>query len=242
MSSNAGDRKSTPWGARAGLAIVWVALLGGARPARADGLSLVARAGSPGLGLEATASLGSRINLRGGFNVGSLGHELDARLTARSTQPDVHFSGDARLQSGTLLADVYATKAFHLTGGMVYNRNRVHLAATPNVPVTINDHTYMPHEVGTLDATVTLGKSWAPYAGVGFGNPNASGRRVSFLTDVGVVFEGQPTLALRSSAANQAGLQADVDQAAAVVNRDHFDKTYLKLYPVVSVGVAVRLF
>lgn len=210
--------------------------------AQAGGLSLAGRAGTPGLGLEASKSVTPRFNLRAGFGLLSRDSELDASLSSRSVETNVHFDGQIKLKTASFLADLYATDSFHVTGGLVYNRNKIDLEARTTNPVEVNDQVYTPDQLGTLTGTVKLGKQWAPYAGIGFGDPTSSNRRVTFLFDLGVVFEGQPTVTMTSSRANDAGLQADVAAAAEEINRDHFDKSYLKFYPVISIGLAVRVF
>jgi hypothetical protein len=222
--------------------VAWAAVLciaGGVR-AEAGGFSLAARAGTPGLGFEAAASVTPRFNLRGGLNFLSYNRELDANLSARQIESNVHFDRHVRLKSGGLFADLYTSSSFHVTGGVIYNNSQVPLEAQPNTPVIVNDEIYTPAQLGTLNATVKLGRQWAPYAGIGFGNPTLAKRRVTFLFDLGVIFEGQPTVTMSSSVANEAGLQADVDAAAEQINREYFDKGYLKYYPVISIGVAVR--
>ena len=225
-----------------GVALAWTAALCGAGRAEGGGLSLAARAGTPGLGFEASAAVTPRFNLRGGLNFLSYDRELDANLSARGVESNVHFKGHVRLKSAGLLADLYTSNSFHITGGVLYNDSQVPLEAQPNTPVIVNDQIYTPAQLGTLTATAKLGRQWAPYAGIGFGNPTASNRRVTFLFDLGVIFEGQPTVTMSSSAANDAGLQADVDAAAELINNEYFDKSYMKYYPVIAIGLAVRVF
>jgi hypothetical protein len=211
----------------------------------AIGLAVAGRAGTPGFGLDVSKSLTSSVNLRGTLSLFSYGHDFDANLSQGNVGADVHFEGKLRLKTLGLLADLYPTgDGFHLTGGLIYNRNRVVIDATPTVSVTINDQTYPVGEVGTLTGTAEIGSRWVPYAGLGFGNPTGHDHRVTVLLDLGVIFQGQPRLSLSASgaAAGVPGLQSDLDVAADKVNREHLDKGYLKYYPVLSLGIAVRLF
>lgn len=228
----------------AAMAIAGAAALFGAEAARAEGagLSLTGRVGSPGFGLELSKSVTPRANLRCGLNFLGYGRDLDADLAAGSVAAPIHFDGELRLKTVGLLADLYASKGFHLTGGVIYNRSTIRVDARPVAPIVINDQSYTPDEIGTLTGTAKLGRQWAPYAGIGFGNPGTSAGRVSFVFDLGVIFQGQPHLTLAASGAAAAGRDADIDAAAELVNSDHFDKSYLKYYPVVSFGIGVRLF
>jgi hypothetical protein len=228
---------------RGGGAVVLAWALGAAGGLRAeDGiLSLGGRIGTPGLGLELAKSLTPRANLRGMVNLFRTSHSLDADLASGDIESPVHFDGTVRLKTAGLLLDLYPGPAFHVTGGLVYNRDVLDFDARPTQPVTVNDQTYTAEEIGVLTGSAVLGRKWAPYAGIGFGNPLAS-KRVTFLVDVGVVFQGAPHVTLVSSKAEDAGLALDLSAAADQVNRDHLDKSYLKYYPVLSVGVGVRVF
>jgi hypothetical protein len=223
--------------------VVVVCALGAPEALRADEgiLSLAGRAGSAGLGLEVAKSLGPRANLRGTVNFFRTSHSLDADLASGAIESNVHFDGTAHLKTAGLLLDVYPTPAFHFTGGVVYNRNALDFDARPTAPITVNDESYSPDEIGVLNGSATLGRKWAPYAGIGFGNPLGA-RKVTFLFDLGVVFQGAPHVTLVSSRAAEEGLAADLSTAADQVNREHLDKTYFKYYPVLSIGVGVRVF
>jgi hypothetical protein len=222
-------------------AAVMMMLVAGAARAESGGLSLAGRMGTQGFGLEASKSLTSHVNLRGGLNLLNYSRDMDADRAAGPAEATLHFDGQLRLKSVALLADVYPSKRFHLTGGLILDRNVIRLEARPTSPVIVNDETYAADEIGTLTGTTT-GAGWVPYAGFGFGNPATRGRRLSFLMDFGVVFQGQPHLQLTATRAADAGVEADVDAAAAQVNRDHLNTRYFRYYPVVSVGVGLRLF
>lgn len=223
--------------------VVLASVLGAAGGLGADdgSLSLGGRVGTPGFGLELAKSLTPRANLRGTVSLFQASHSLDADLASGAIESTVHFDGTAHLKTAGLLLDLYPSRVFHVTGGLVYNRDRLDIDGRPTVPVTVNDETYAVDEIGVLSGTAVPGRRWAPYAGVGFGNPLAE-KKVTFLLDLGVIFQGSPRLTLVSSKAEDAGLVADVNAAADQINRDHLSKSYLKYYPVISLGVGVRVF
>jgi hypothetical protein len=214
--------------------------------AERTGFSVAGRFGTPGFGLEAVKAISPRLNLRSSLNLFNYryGPGFDGNLSYQGVGADVHFDPTLELKNGQMLADVYFSDGFHFTGGLVYNRNRVRVETAPQVAITINDQVYQTDQIGTLIGTSELGKRWAPYAGIGFGNPVDDERRVTILLDLGVIFQGTPTLALTTSGAvsNVPGLQDDLNVAADKLRREHLDKSYLKYYPVLSLGVAVRLF
>jgi len=227
-----------------GITFLAAGLLGAsaAQAAEGGGLSLGGRVGTQGLGLELSKSLGARVNLRAGLNLFRNDPTIDANLATGPVDTAVRFDGHVRLKTAGLLADVYASPKFHFSAGLLYNASRIRIDARPLGPVTINDQTYSVDQIGTLNGDATIGGRWVPYAGIGFGNPVTRDRRVTFLADIGVVFQGPPRLTLRASQANTDELRNDVNAAAEQVNREHLDKSYLRYYPVLSLGIGVRLF
>jgi len=218
-----------------------------AHAAERGGVSLAGRFGTLGFGLEAATSVSPQLNLRGGLNLlnYTYGPGFDSDLSYRGASSNVHFDTSLHLKSAQFLADFYALgEGFHLSGGLVYNRNQVRAESSPQQAITINDQVYQVDQLGTLIGTGRLGKRWAPYLGLGFGHPAGGDQRVTVVFDLGVVFQGSPTLALTTTGAvsNVPGLQDDLDVAAEKVNREHLDKNYLRYYPVLSLGVAVRVF
>ena len=217
-----------------------------AQPAHAEGVALGARLGTPGFGLEATAAVVKGVNVRVGANFGGFSYSTPINLSSRSVAADVDFEANLRLRSFVGLVDLHpGGGGFRFTGGIVRNNNRITLDATVTASVTINKEVYSAADVAGITADTTLGGRWVPYAGIGYGNPvGAGGRRVTFLLDCGVFFQGAPsvTLQARGVAAGTPGLQDNLDQASNDVNQKDLNKGYFKYYPVISFGVAVKLF
>src|SRR5688572_22043950 len=128
--------------------------------------------------------------------------------------------------------------AFHLSGGLLVNGNEGTLTARLNQNIDIGGTTYTPDEVGSLLGTVDF-RSTAPYLGLGF----AGRGRVALLFDLGVGFTGTPRVDLVGqtplTGAAKAQFDANVAQELAEVRADIEDKSYLKLHPVVALGVKI---
>ena len=216
-----------------------------AQVVRAEGVALGARLGTPGFGIEATAGVIKGVNVRAGANFGGLSYTTPINLNSRNVAADIDFKADLRLRSFVGLVDLHpGGGGFRFTGGIVRNNNRITLDATVTASVTINNQVYSAADVAGITADTTLGAKWVPYAGIGYGNPVASNKRVTFLVDIGVFFQGQPNVVLqaRGVAAGTPGLQDNLDAAANDVNQNDLNKGYFKYYPVVSFGIAVKLF
>ena len=191
-----------------------------------------------GLGLRAsTLGAGGELSVRGrylGIRVG--GYYFST--TRDATIDGIAYDLSPRLRSGTAIVDLHPFGgSFHLSGGVLYNSNRGAVDARLTGPITIGTTTYQPAEVGSLTGVVTYSSRYAPYAGLGF-----SGRgRVSLLFDVGLAFSGYPTVSLTGSTnltgQAKAVFDQNVQQEIQDIQDDIESRSYLKYYPVVSVGL-----
>ncbi|HEY6240888.1 MAG TPA: hypothetical protein VIW78_08620, partial [Burkholderiales bacterium] len=215
----------------AAAAIVSLLCLPGVAPADT---SLGIRAGTLGAGAEISYAVSQRLALR-------LGADTYTR-TGTVTKLDIEYDAKAKLQTASLLADWFPfANNFRLSLGVMYNGNKVTGTGKPTAGTfTINGVPYQASDVGTLDATVDFKKT-APYFGIGYGRPINGG--LSFLFDLGVMFQGKPIATLTASCGptapqgsaqcNQIGSDVAAEQATADEKLKNF-----KYYPVLSLGLA----
>jgi hypothetical protein len=151
------------------------------------------------------------------------------------------YEGTLTLSSYAFLADLYPARggAFHLTAGVVYDRNRVEASAKPSATVTLNGVSYPASLVGSLHGVATASRQWAPYLGLGLGNPVRRSRRLSLALDLGVMLHGSPTVDLTADGvlAYLPSFILDLAAEEAKVNAD-LDRTLYRYYPVVSLSIA----
>jgi hypothetical protein len=227
------------------LAVLVAATLCLAGPASADeGTALALRFGTPGLGIELTQALADHLRLRVGGHWFHYSYDTRLHLATAEASGNADFSLDAKLGSASALLDLHPGEGgFRLSGGLFYNRNRVTGTAQPLGDVVINDSVYYLAGLGSVTADARLPNTLTPYAGIGFGDA-LGGRRgkVTLLLDLGVIFQGSPTVQLGTSfpTALAPGLREDLDAAQLKVNDSDLRK--FRYYPVVSLGLAVRVF
>lgn len=190
------------------------------------------RAGTLGVGGELSIRPSKYLGLRAG------GHYFTTTRTA--TIEGIAYQLTPKLQNGTAILDLHPFGgSFHLSGGMVFNRNEGAVAAQLTGPITIGPQTYQPAEVGELTGLVRYQDRYAPYAGLGFGGRG----RVSFLFDLGVVFSGFPQVSLQggSSLTGTAKTIFDqnVQQEVNEIQTEIESRSYFKYTPVVSFGLRV---
>ncbi len=203
-------------------------------------LALGAGAGTLGVGVELTAGLAPQLHLRLGAHAGSYDDRREAS--------DIEYDATARVRAGTALLDWHpGGGAFRLSAGAVYNSNEVEAESRtpPSGLYEIGDVLVPAALLGSLRGNV----EWdpvAPYAGLGFGNPLAPGRRWHVGLDLGVVFQGEPDVTLTpvipaGSPLNNPAARALLDIELTKEERDLEDEAAdYDLYPVVALGVSYR--
>jgi len=188
------------------------------------------KAGSLGAGAELSKSLGDKFSI--GLGVNSYNYK-----TAK-TESNVDYDFKFELQSVSLLGSYHPFGGvFRFTGGVLYNNNELKLDGKPTAGSTynINGVTYSASQVGTLTGALTFNKT-APYLGIGWGN--RPGSRLGLTADIGVLYQGSPSLALSASGAlSNPALASDLEQQRKSTESDLGN---LKWYPVLSVGVYFR--
>jgi hypothetical protein len=192
---------------------------------------LAVRGSTLGIGLEASYRVNRNFGVRAGGNYFEFSRD--------ATIENIDYTATPHFESGTLILDVYPMGgSFHLSGGMLLNRNEGRLDAVLNENIEIGGRTYTPDQVGSLVGTVDFKKT-APYLGLGF----AGRGRIAILFDLGVGFTGTPRVDLIGqtplTGAEKAEFDARVAQELAEVRADIEDKSYLKLHPVLSLGIRV---
>jgi hypothetical protein len=192
------------------------------------------RAGTTGIGGEVAVELVPEyLNLRLAGNGGA--------LTVKVNEDDATYDSDITLQTWMALLDWHVGGGpFKFVVGGCYNGSDVEGTARPTEPVKVGDITYTPAEIGSLFASAKY-DSFGGYAGLGFGNLAFGEGRWTASLDLGVMFFSEPDITLDS----RGGLLSETPQVKRELKKelDNFSDDYiewLRYYPVLSLGVAVR--
>ena len=198
------------------------------------GISLGPKIGTTGVGGDLTVGLASFLNLRSGANFAS--------FTVKPTLGDVKYDADVDMLSIPLLVDLYPFGGdFRLTGGAYFQPGtEVGLTSTPGGNVQIGNHVYGPDVVGTLTGKAELSSEITPYLGIGFINTVGKEQRLNLSIDLGVIFQSFDV----ELTSDGAGMKTQLDTFRKDMEKeekrlqDDFDK--LKIFPVVTLGLALR--
>ncbi len=99
-----------------------------------------------------------------------------------------------QLRTISALADWYPFgSGFRTSGGLFYNKNKFTLNAmlAANNTYSIGANTYTAAQIGSLQGEISF-NAVAPYIGIGWGNPVAKDKSWSFVSDLGILFQGKP--------------------------------------------------
>lgn len=190
------------------------------------------KAGTLGVGGEATLGILPGLNARTGYNA--------FNYDGTTTKDNISYNYRLRLGSLPLLVDLHPIPAssFRISAGVIINNNKIDATGKPQGSYTIGGTTYTAAEVGTLTGKIGFNTT-SPYAGIGWGNAVAKGLPLTICIDAGVMFQGTPkvSLAANGTLASDATFKANLAKEEGTI-RDSTDN--LKYYPVVSLGLAYR--
>lgn len=148
--------------------------------------------------------------------------------------------GTLKMFTAGVLADWHVMQnGFRLTGGLLYNANRLNMHGTPSKNVTVNGRTYTPAEIGEVTGSLKF-RPIAPYLGIGYDSGHKDKAGFSFTADAGVLFQGKVKGRINKMtgafAANSQALNDMKDYVASEVNK----QSLIKAYPVVSIGISYK--
>ncbi|TLU87945.1 MAG: hypothetical protein FDX21_03820 [Chlorobium sp.] len=191
------------------------------------------KASTLGAGVEGTLGLTSDLNLRTGVYVFSYGAS-----THKSGLPIAY---NLNLRSLPVLLDWFLLddgSGFRFSSGVIINNNKYNANAEPADSYDIGGVVYMADQVGTLNGEVKFG-TFAPYVGIGWGNPFTAESHLSFSFDLGIAFQGKPDVAMAAtgSVATDPAFQENLRQEEKNI-KNEIDA--FKYYPVISAGITYR--
>lgn len=189
-----------------------------------DGLSIGLKAGSLGIGYEAAKPLNRFFDLRIGTTQGRANGSLNVQ--------HIHYA--AGFESDTVMAaiDIHPTKGgFYLSGGGMLNNNKITLSNKPNKLNSVKIGNTLVTK-GRIDAEVTF-TDITPYAGFGYRSPIAKEKGLTFTSEVGLLYQGQPKVNLSVTSLDEN--DPNIHQEEQSMEND---LSFLQYWPVISLGLA----
>jgi hypothetical protein len=192
--------------------------------------------GTTGLGLQFSVPVQPTLNAR--FGIGYLNYSFDTSTS------NVNYDAKLKLRTLEALLDYFPTaNQFRLTGGLVYNGNKIDAIGRPSTAgtYTIDGITYGVASAGTLDGRIDF-RNIAPYIGIGWGNSASQEKGWGFSADLGVMFQGSPSVSLTSTGCTASpGICASLANSLDAERRElEDDVNDYKYYPVARIGLRYR--
>lgn len=177
-------------------------------------------------------------NLNARFGVNALSYSYDGSTS------DVNYDFKLKLRTFDALLDYFPMAgAFRVSGGLVYNGNKLDATGRPNAGATytINGNTYAAASAGVINGNIDF-RNLAPYIGIGWGNAASAQKGWGFSSDLGVMFQGSPRTTLTNTGCTAGAVICS--RLAADLARENAsladDVSSFKAYPVLRVGVSYR--
>lgn len=190
-----------------------------------------AKAGTLGIGLEATSRPLPWFDFRAGAN----------RYDYNDTGTQAGIGYDAELSLDTL----YATANFRFplspmrrTAGAFINNNKLRMTSQDSPSFDVGGVNYTSADVGTMESVTSFDKS-APYLGIGFDFELFN--KLGLNLDFGVLWQGSPGVTLTSTGllANDPAFMASLESERLELEAEMED---FKAWPVLSVGFNFSFF
>ncbi len=221
---------------RANIAVLLLGLMTAGSATAGDSLWMGFKAGTLGLGLEATWRPIPWLDVRAGFN----------KYDYEDNRSDAGIDYDSTLQLESYYATaniLFPLSPLRVTVGAFSNGNEFQMASLAAADYDIGNDNFLASEVGTLRST-TYFEDVAPYLGVGFDFSIVG--KVGLNLDLGVLWQGEPSVSLTADGtlANDPGQLGDIFRAELLAEEMQLQSEFedYKAYPVISVGFNFNFF
>ncbi len=194
------------------------------------GFGLAAKGGTLGAGLEGTMGITETVNARVGFNYFPYNYT--------GTESGVNYKFDLTLLSVPLLFDWHPKgSGFRVSAGAMYNGNKIEGSATASSGTyDINGTSYTTTDITKLSSDITF-NALAPYVGIGYGNAVGKDKRWNFVLDLGVAYQGEPSVDITATGPQAAAAETNIKAEESQL-QDALDN--FQWYPVIMLGVSYK--
>ena len=190
--------------------------------------------GTTGLGVHVTVPAMENVNARFGLNY------LDYSYSGSTSKVDYDFK--MKLNTFDALLDWHPmANGFRVSGGLVYNNNKINAIAKPNAigSYEIQGNTYSAANAGQINGNIDFRKV-APYVGIGWGNAISDDKGWGFSADLGALIQGSPRTSLTNTGCTGPNCEQLATDVAAENKKLDDEVNKFKAYPVVRVGLSYK--
>lgn len=187
-----------------------------------------------GWGGEAKYIFNKRLAVRGGYETLNLTYNFDYM------QEDIDFASGLDYKTGSvfLLGDFSYTRNLYLSGGVLINSFNPQVSGMAVSEMKYGDITIPASMIGDFSISITPEIKVSPYAALGVRSFFGKRKSVIWTTEVGCFYMGAPQIEIEAN-----GLIAPTaDPVHGQKEKLEHQIDQYKFYPVVKMGLAVKLF
>jgi len=197
----------------------------------AAGTGIAVRVNTLGADIDVDHAYSDSIAARVGLNYFT--YSYDAKKS------NIDYDLDLKLKSLALLLDWHPGQgSFRISGGVLWNGNKVDADAKSSTSYKVGDNTYTSAELGKLTGDIEFNKV-APYLGLGWDTSFGKDGGWGFVFEIGAVYQGSANVDLSATGtlANDPTFKKDLAKEESDFEDD---LSNYKIYPVVALGVSYR--
>lgn len=198
------------------------------------GLFLGGMGSTNGWGGEVKYVFNKRFTLRGGYETLNLTQNFDYM------QESIDFTATLDYQTGSvfLIGDFSYTRNLYLSGGVMFNSFNPEISGEAVSGMQYGDITIPPSMIGDFSMSIIPEMKVSPYGALGVRSFFGKRKSVIWTTEVGSFYMGAPQIEIEAS-----GLIAPTaDPAHGQKEKLEHQINQYKFYPVVKMGLAIKLF
>jgi hypothetical protein len=203
------------------------------------------KAGTLGAGVDLSVALTQTINARVSLTAVNI-DDLNETITVgdAGNTGDIDATMNFDFGASSLLFDWYVFDGtFHLTAGMMKNNGKVAFSGALLTGVMVNGQALDPGDIsGDISGSISLGDSYRPYLGIGWGRKADDNSGLSLSVEIGVALL-DPKAELNAqviAGVNFIGGTAQDDLNATLIDAENDvnnDLSLLEAWPVLSIGL-----
>ena len=225
------------------VSVAALALLMFSAGAHAIDVGIGAKAGINGLGVDLSLGLTKNVNLR--LSAAALdieGEEETITVGDSGAEGDIDAELDFDYGATAVFVDWHVLGGgFRLTAGMFKNNGAADLQGTLLTDIVVDGQPLSPSDIdGSIGGELSLGDSYQPYVGIGWGRGAGDGGGLTIMVDLGVAIV-EPSADFEATV-NTGGLngldQAELNSLLRQMEQDaEDDLDDLEFWPVASIGI-----
>ncbi len=201
------------------------------------------KAGTVGTGFEVSVGLTKTINARvslTSIDIDDQSETIEVGDTGASADVDATLGLD--FGATALLFDWYVFDGtFHLTAGMMRNDSKLSFSGRLGNTITVDGQSLDASDIdGDITGSVSLGESFQPYLGIGWGRKAGDGGGLAISFEIGVALldpVADLNAQVNTGGANNLNQTELDDRISGVEDDANTELDILEAWPVISLGI-----